>query len=180
MKYVNTANCQFGNVELWHCYQVAWVAIREQVASALESAVYVGLAEVHLFPWVSSVSADSWRCHIGKKDIHPGGFDEGLPGVFPSQALTLYSQETQLPVSSLPRLQHKVPLSHIAFPLFRSAITLLWPILVIFKARHMSDCCSLTRPPCLAIVADMLKTYKKLIAASINMIRLVPQRYTPL
>jgi len=31
-------------------------------------------------------------------------------------------------------------------------------ILAIFKARHMSDCSSCTRPPCLAIVADMLET----------------------
>jgi len=39
-------------------------------------------------------------------------------------------------------------------------------ILAIVKARHMSDCSSCTRPPCLAIVADMLKTYRKLVAAS--------------
>ena len=36
----------------------------------------------------------------------------------------------------------------------------------IFKARRMSDCSSCTSPRCLAIVADMLKTYKKLVAAS--------------
>ena len=39
-------------------------------------------------------------------------------------------------------------------------------ILAIFKERRMSDYSSCTRPPCLAIVADMLKTYRKLIAAS--------------
>jgi len=39
-------------------------------------------------------------------------------------------------------------------------------ILAIFKARCMSDCSSCTRPPCLAIVANMLKTSKKLVAAS--------------
>jgi len=39
-------------------------------------------------------------------------------------------------------------------------------IFAIFKARHMSDCSSCTRPPCLAIVAEMLKTYKMLVAAS--------------
>jgi len=39
-------------------------------------------------------------------------------------------------------------------------------ILAIFKARHMSDSSSYTRPPCLALVADMLKTYRKLVAAS--------------
>ena len=39
-------------------------------------------------------------------------------------------------------------------------------ILAIFRARRMSDYSSCTRPPCLAIVADMLKTYRKLVAAS--------------
>jgi len=35
-------------------------------------------------------------------------------------------------------------------------------ILAIFKARRMSDCSSCTQPPCLAIVADMFKTYKEI------------------
>jgi len=39
-------------------------------------------------------------------------------------------------------------------------------ILAIFKARRMSDCSSCTWPPCLAIVADMLKSSKKLVAAT--------------
>jgi len=39
-------------------------------------------------------------------------------------------------------------------------------MLAIFKARRMSDCSSCTWPPCLAIVADMLKTSRKLVAAS--------------
>jgi len=51
-------------------------------------------------------------------------------------------------------------------------------ILAIFNARCMSDCSSCTRPPCLAIVADMLKTYKILVAASNNEIRLLPLSYT--
>jgi len=42
----------------------------------------------------------------------------------------------------------------------------------------MSDCSSCTRPPCLAKVADMLKTYKKLVAASKRKNRLLPQPYT--
>jgi len=39
-------------------------------------------------------------------------------------------------------------------------------ILAIIKVRGMSDCSSCTRPACLAIVADMLKTFKKSVAAS--------------
>jgi hypothetical protein len=42
----------------------------------------------------------------------------------------------------------------------------------MFKARLMSDCSSCTRPPCLAIIADMLNTYKKLVAASNTEMRL--------
>jgi len=51
-------------------------------------------------------------------------------------------------------------------------------ILAIFNARRMLDCSSCTRPPCLAIVADMLQTYKPLVAASDNEIRLLPLPYT--
>ena len=50
--------------------------------------------------------------------------------------------------------------------------------LAIFNARRMSDCSSCTQPPCLAIVADMLNTYKTLVDASNNEIRLLPLRYT--
>jgi len=42
----------------------------------------------------------------------------------------------------------------------------LLPILAIFKARCMSDYSSCTRPPFLAIIADMLKTSRKLVSAS--------------
>jgi len=51
-------------------------------------------------------------------------------------------------------------------------------ILAIFNARRMSDCSSCTRPPCLAIVADMLKTYKTLVDASNNEIGLLPLPYS--
>jgi len=50
-------------------------------------------------------------------------------------------------------------------------------ILAIFHARHMSDCSSCTRPPSLAIVADMLKTYKTVVAAYHNDIRLLHLPY---
>ena len=49
-------------------------------------------------------------------------------------------------------------------------------ILAIFQATRMSDCSSCTRPQCHAIVADMLKTYKKLVAASKNKTRQLPLR----
>jgi len=53
-------------------------------------------------------------------------------------------------------------------------------IFAIFKARRTSECSSCTRPPCLSVVADILKTYKKCVSASTYQIRLLPQPYTPL
>jgi len=50
----------------------------------------------------------------------------------------------------------------------------------LFKATHLLDCSCCTWPPCLAIVADMLKTYKKLVAASKNEIWLLPLPYMTL
>jgi len=50
-------------------------------------------------------------------------------------------------------------------------------LLAIFKARRMSDCSSCTQPACVAVVADMFKTYKKLVAASNKVIPLLPLPY---
>jgi len=47
-------------------------------------------------------------------------------------------------------------------------------ILAMFQARCLSNCTSFTQSPCLAIVADMMITYKKLVAASNNEMRLLP------
>jgi len=51
-------------------------------------------------------------------------------------------------------------------------------MLAIFKASCILGCSSCTRPPCLTIVADKLKTYKKLVAGSKRKIQLLPQPYT--
>jgi hypothetical protein len=50
--------------------------------------------------------------------------------------------------------------------------------LVIFKARCMLDFSNCTKPPCLAIVDEMLKTYRKLVASSKSNLQLVSQPYT--
>jgi len=47
-----------------------------------------------------------------------------------------------------------------------------------FKARRMSDYSHCTRPPCLAIVADMLETCKEFFAACNDEIRWLPHPYT--
>jgi len=50
-------------------------------------------------------------------------------------------------------------------------------ILAMLNARHMLDCSSCTWPPCLAIVADMLQTCKKSVAASKYEFRVIHQPY---
>jgi len=51
-------------------------------------------------------------------------------------------------------------------------------ILSVFKVMRMSDCCSCSHPPFLAIVADISKTYKNVVAACKNEIWLLPLPYT--
>jgi hypothetical protein len=51
-------------------------------------------------------------------------------------------------------------------------------IFALFKSRRMSDCYNCTRPPCLALVADILNSKKKLVAACNGEIRQLPQPYT--
>jgi len=137
-KYVNTyirpANWGFGNADLWHCYRVARVAFRAeeafraQVLSALESAVYIGQLEMHLFRCVSTLSVDSVWCHFGKEGIHPSGFDEAWPGVFQLQPWPIYTLENWHPTSSLFGLRREDSWSDIGFPLLRRAKTPLWTL----------------------------------------------------
>ena len=54
---------------------------------------------------------------------------------------------------------------------------LQFAIFAIYKARCMLDCWSCTRPPCLAIAADLLNTYKKAVTASKMQIWLLPLPY---
>jgi len=50
-------------------------------------------------------------------------------------------------------------------------------IFAMFQAGCTLDCSCCSRPPCLAIVANMLKTYKKLVAAANDEIWQLPQPY---
>jgi len=50
-------------------------------------------------------------------------------------------------------------------------------VLATFKDRSMSDYSSCTRPPCLAMVADMMGTYKKLVVVTNNKIWQLPEPY---
>jgi len=64
----------------------------------VESALCVGWGEVYLLLWVSSVSADSFRCHFGKEGSRTFGYDEALPVVFVSQLSPLYTQKLKTPI----------------------------------------------------------------------------------
>jgi len=126
--HIRVSHIQFRIRELPHCYRMEHVEFRVDVASVLGLAVCVAMLDVHLCHCVSSVSGDSVLCHFGKERSHLSDFPEVWPGVFPSQPSHVYAQETQLPVSSLRRLQPEVPWLEIGFPLLQSAKTPLWPL----------------------------------------------------
>ena len=98
-----------------------------QAALVLVSAVYIGLVDVPLCLFASSVSGDSVVCHFGKEGSCPCDVNEQYPGVFLSQLSHFYAPETPLTACSLLGLRHKVSLSGIAFFLLHHAKTLLWP-----------------------------------------------------
>jgi len=125
--YIRPANWWFQQVALRKCYRLGRVVCLAEVESALESALCVGRVEVHLFLCMSSVSADSLRCHFGKEGSRTFGFDEALPGVFVSQPSPFCAQETSQPASFLLRPRHVVSLWDISFPQLWRAKSLLWP-----------------------------------------------------
>jgi len=73
-----------------------------EVASALVSAVCVGLEEVCPCFCASSVSMDSLRCHVDKEGSCQCDFLKPSPGVVLSQLSPVYAQEIHHPASSLP------------------------------------------------------------------------------
>jgi len=78
--HIGLAIWRFGDVELqkynWLRQVVFQAAVASAMESALESAVFVSWADVHLFLCVSGLSADDLQCHFGKEGIRPCGFDE--------------------------------------------------------------------------------------------------------
>jgi len=114
----------------------------------------------------SSLSADSLRCHFGKEGSRPYHVYEPLPGMILSQLSSVNAEETQLLASSVVRLWHKVYLIRCGVSCMAARENPPLAISDICKERRMSECSRCTRPPCLAIVAAMLKTYWKLVAVS--------------
>jgi len=152
-------NWRFQKVELRKCYRLGRmgrVACRADVQSALESALCVGRVEVHLFllrlhhvcglfmvPFWHGRQPDVWIW-------------QSIAGCLCIAAFTLLCPGYSTPrfFSSRTLVQGFLIRYFIASIAAREKPSLA--ILAIFNARRMSDCSSCTRPPCLAIVADML------------------------
>ena len=105
----------------------AQVVYRAKVTLALVSSGCIARVVVHLFLSISSVSADSLRCHCGNEGIHLVYFGEASPGVFLSQLSAFYALESQQPASSLLRLRLDVSLLDTVFPVLQYSKIRLWP-----------------------------------------------------
>jgi len=116
--YIWPANWWFEKVELRKWYRLGRVVCQAEVQSALECTLCIRRVEVNLLLCVSSLSADSWQCHIGKTGSRMFGFDEALQGVFVLQSLHFYAQQTQHPASSVLGPPCMVSYWDILFPLW--------------------------------------------------------------
>ena len=175
--HIPWADLGFWNFGRNFCHRMALVAFRMDVVLILVLAVCVRLEAVHLCHCASSVSVDSLRCHFGKEGSRQFDFLKPSPGVVLLQLSPFYAQENQLRFfsswTSARGFLIRCCVSSIA-----AHENPALAIIAIFKARCMSDCSSCTRPPCLAIVADMLETYQILVAASESEKRRLPLPYT--
>jgi hypothetical protein len=173
--YVNThislPNLLFQNVELWNYYRLGCVV------SAQDSDVGVIWVEERLWICMSSMYVNCLRCHSDTERIQMGDFDKSLGRCISIAAFTFVCPGNSTPHffssrTSAQGLWITYWVSCIAprqYPSFY--------ILVKFTARCMLDSSSITRPCCLAIVADMSKPYWTLVAESNIEIRLLPLPY---
>jgi len=168
-KYIYThtqvAHLRFRISALPHCYQVEQVAFQVDMVLVLVSALWVALVEVHLCLCVSGVFGDSVLCHFCKEGSRLSDF--------PKHSRVSFHRSLHIFVPRQLNSRFFPSRTYAWGFLIRNCISSNAPhenlplaISTIFKARRMSDCSSCTRPPCLAIVADMFKTYQKLVAAS--------------
>jgi len=127
--HIWVAHLQFRSFEFPECQLMGWVAFRAAVAPVL--------VEVHLFLCAASVSRDSFRYHVGNKGSHPFDFHEAFSGVFLSQSLPCYSQQTQHLTSSLLGFRRAVSWLVVLLSLLRRAKTHIWP----FWSYSMQSAC---------------------------------------
>jgi len=154
--YIRPAQWWFGNVQLWKCYWLGRVACRPEVASALESSVCVGRVEAHLFLCIPACLQILCSAILARKAAGRVVW-QSIAGYLCIAAFTCLCPGNSTPRifssrTSVRGFWMKYLVSSIAAHKKPSVA-----ILAIFNARCMSDCSSCTRPPCLAIVAEMLK-----------------------
>ena len=146
------AHCLFRNFGFSHCHQVGQVVFRVSVAAVV--------VEAHPFLCTCSEYVDTLLCHFGNEDSHLFDVHEPLPGVFLSQRTPCYAQGNTTPHFFSSRTSVG---GFLISCCISSTVASEYPsfaILAIVKAGRLLDCSSCTRSPCLAIVTDMLKTYK--------------------
>jgi len=110
--------------------------------------------------------------------MHPGnGFWQSIAGCLALATFTLLCSGNSTPRFFSSRTWARGFLIRYCVSSTPARENLPLAMLAMFKARRMSDCSRCTRPLCLAIVADMLNIYKKLVAASNTEMRLWPRPY---
>jgi hypothetical protein len=166
----------FRNFQVCQCHLVVLVACCEEAAFWAE--VPPGAVEERRFLWAPTVSVDFVLCHFGITGRRPFEFVWTI-----ARRLSIAAFTMLCPAHSSPHF-FTSQTSAQGF-LIRCCVYSIGPcenprlaILAVFQPTPMADCSRCTRPPCLAIVTDMLKTYKKLVAASKRKIWLLPQPYT--
>jgi len=153
------------------------VVFRALVASALESALSVGWAEIHLFLCISSESADSLQYHFAIERHPAGWFLRDIAGYLCMVAFIILCPGHSTPCFFTSRIPAQCCSVRYCVSFNAACENTLLAFLAIFKAREMLDSSRGTRPPRITIVADLLNTYKQLVAASINKIWLLYQPY---
>jgi len=169
-------NCQFGNIELHGCHQVAQVALLGDLASVVVFTVWLSLILVTPLRCAPCMLLHTLRCHCAKEVICLCDFSKH------SQVSVHHSLHLPMPRkcnSPLPLFSYFGARFLIRGGVFCIVVSQNHPlaIIAIFKAWHMSEYCSRTQPPCLAIVADILKPYKKLCGSK-NRISLLSWTYS--
>jgi len=157
--HIRVAHLRFLISPLPHCHWVEQVSFRVDVVSVLVSAAAVALVEVPVPLRLQCVwgfcAVPLW--HGRQPSVW---FSQSIAGCLPIAAFTLLCRGNSTPRFFSSPTSAQCCLTRNCVSSIAAPENPPVAILAIFKARCMSDCSSCTRPPCLAIVADMFKTYK--------------------
>ena len=148
-----------------HDQWVAQVVVWAEVASLPVLAVCGSLMVVHLVLCATSISVDPLL--PVRERSHPSVWMSWiLAWCLSTATFTFQYTEISTPftLSSHTMAQHCMMNYCISWIVVQTDPSLAW--LAKLNTMYMSDCSSCIWPPCIAIVVDMLKTYKKLVHAS--------------